>query len=339
MMAVLLVVVVGTLPVASGWTALAAARFLLLVAAFYAAGAARRAPASLAAAIAAACGSVFAACEHLGAAGPTRVVVFSVVGAALAVASARLGERLSWARATARWAGHAVYFLALAGGLALVAPELALGNPSLSRHAAAFGTLTACAWVARRALGPEAAAYSVAWRALALLTYGLVGVRLGYHPWRDSAYYTLPVGAVMIGLGAWASRREDRADAAPLLWLGSLLAAGPMLLHALDNRFVSGVSPEGYDLATLGVGLALALVGVLLQLRAPSAVGAAALAVDLFVVAFGKIEWNQLTLAVFATFAGALMIAVSWFILYRRDDLYRMRDFLGARVEAFRSWK
>jgi hypothetical protein len=217
----------------------------------------------------------------------------------------------------------------------LVVPEIALGNVALGPHVAAFGTLTAGAFVVRRALGERAEVYGAGWRALAFVTYCLVGVRLGYHPWRDSAYYTLPVGVVLVGLGAWASRRDASAEPGVLLWLGSLLTAAPLLLHALDNRFVQEVSSVNYDVATLAAGLALALFGLLVQLRAPSAVGAAAVGVDLFVVAFSRIEWNQQTIAAFIAVVGALMILGVWFVAYRRDDLYRLRDAFAA----FRRWR
>ena len=54
---------------------------------------------------------------------------------------------------------------------------------------------------------------------------------------------------------------------------------------------------------------------------------------------FGHISWNQATLALFAAIVGAALILVSWFILYRRDDLFRMRDAIAARYEAYRQWR
>ncbi len=340
MMGLLLVVVLGTAFVpAAGWTALKIGQFSLLVALFYAIGAGLKSTASLAASIGAACVSVFAFSVHFGVAWPIRATIFAVLATALLVASTRLPELLAWARSTVETAGHVIFLLALASECALLFPELALGNESLSLHATAFGTLTACAWILRRVLRETGIIYGFAWRGLAIATYVIVGVRLGYHPWRDSAYYTLPVGALLVGLGAWSSRRDDGREASILIWLGSLLAAVPMLLHALDNRFVQSIASDRYDIGTLSVGLALALVGLIFQLRGPAVVGAIALGVDLFVIAFSQITWNQLTLAIFATFVGALMIGVSWFILYRRDDLYRLRDFLGAKYAAFRQWK
>lgn len=341
MMGLLLVVVVGTAFVpAAGWTALKIGQFSLLVALFYAIGAALKSTSSLAASIGAACASIFAFSVHFGVALPIRATIFAVLATALVVASTRLPELLAWARSTVETAGHLIFLLALAGECSLLFPELALGNESLSLHATAFGTFTAGAWILRRVLRETGAIYGIAWRGLAIATYVIVGVRLGYHPWRDSAYYTLPVGALLVGLGAWSSRREDGGrEASVLLWLGGLLAAVPMLLHALDNRFVQGIASDRYDIGTLSVGLVLALFGLVFQLRGPAVVGAAALGVDLFVIAFSQITWNQLTLAIFATFVGALMIGVSWFILYRRDDLYRLRDFLGAKYAAFRQWK
>ena len=113
----------------------------------------------------------------------------------------------------------------------------------------------------------------------------------------------------------------------------------PSACNALDNRFVQEVSPVGYDIGTLSVGLALALVGLLFQLRAPSLVAATVLTTDLFVITFSQIRWSQLTLALIAILVGGLLIAVSWLILYRREDLYRMRDFVRTRHERFQQWR
>ena len=340
LMAVLVVAVVSDPYYEGAWTAAGVARAAAFACAFYTAGAFRASAVSAAAAVASACLSLGALLEHLDAPNPARAIAFAVFGTALAIAAARLGERFDWLRGVLAVSGHGLVVVSTMAELALVAPRLVVGAPELSEHVAAFGALTAIAWALGRALGEIGAPYRVAWRVAALATYALVGLRLGFHPWHDSAFYTVPIGALLVGLGVYASRRDERLDeAAPLLWLGSLLAAGPMLLHALDNRFVRDVSPVGYDIGTLSVGLALALVGLLFQLRAPSIVAAVVLATDVFVIAFSQIRWSQLTLALFGVLVGGLLFVVSWLILYRRDDLYRMRDFVRERHEMFRQWK
>lgn len=336
-----LVVVAAVDPMDSTpWTAARVARFAGFACAFSLTATLRRSALSAASAIAWACIALGAVLEHVDAPAAGRVIAFAVAGAALALVATRLGERFDWLRATLAVAGNGIFGFAAAAEMAFAARELEVGNVALGLHAVAFAVVAGLAWLLHRVLGEAGAPYRIAFRVYASATYVLLGLRLGFHPWRDSAFYTAPVGAFLVGLGAWASRRDEEAGgAAPLLWLGSLLAAGPMLLHALDNRFVQEISPVGYDIGTLSVGLGLALVGLLFQLRAPSLVAATVLTADLFVIAFGQIRWNQLTLALFAILIGGLLIAVSWLILYRRDDLYRMRDFVRERRELFRRWK
>lgn len=321
------------------WTSIDVARFTATVCVFYAVAMLRGDAISLAASIFWGCISIAALSTYLHLDRPIEATIFAGIGAALVAVSEKLPERVLWARRVSETAGHIVFWLALAFEVVLLLPNLYLANPALSRHVAAFAAMTAFAWILGRVGGERQVVYGILWKPLAITAYTLLGLRLGYHPWHDSVYYTLPTGILLLAIGAVASRDEDRAEAPILLWLGSLLAAVPMLLHALDNRFVQDTSPVGYDMGTLGVGVAIAFFGVLLQLRAPALVGTVVLAIDIFVIVFGKITWNQRTLAAFGLLLGGMMIAISWLILYRREDLYRIRDFLLARRDAFRSWR
>jgi hypothetical protein len=268
-----------------------------------------------------------------------RALALPVLGAAAAAAARRLPAGLGWLAAPLAVTAHASFWLAFVAACALAAPEVGLSNPGLTKPVATFAVLAGCGWVLARTAGDATATvYAPLWRALALATYALLGLRLGFHPWRESSFYTLPSGAALVALGVLAARR-DRDDAAPMLWLGSIVAAAPLLLHALEYRFVRGVSPLGYDLATITVALGLAAIGVLLQLKAPSTVGALALGADLVVVVFSQIRWAEIPIAVYSAAVGASLFGAAWLLLYRREQLVRLRDRMRERREAFQEWR
>jgi hypothetical protein len=322
------------------WSAAAFGRVAAEVAVFYAVAASRRDALSIAASTAASAVALFAFGEALGVAPATRLAIVAVGATATAVAVTRLGAaKERWFVSPVTKCAHAFYVVALVVEAGILLPDVALGSPRLAPHVVAFGVMTACAVVLGRTREDARPLYRVLWRTLAVATYVVAGLWLGFHPWRDSAFYTLPVGALLVGLGVATSRSAEPEGSRVLLWLGSLLAAAPMLLHALDNRFLLGISPLGYDAATLAIGLALAICGVLFQLRAPSVVGAAVFAADLFVVAFSKIEWEEIPLSIYIATIGALLFGASWLLLYRKQDLLRFRDYLRARHELFQQWR
>lgn len=173
----------------------------------------------------------------------------------------------------------------------------------------------------------------------AYLSYAMIGLRYHLNPWDDSAYYTLPPGLLLVTIGVVKSRREDDEGAGAMMWLGSLIAAAPMLLHALENRFVLGTSSAGYDMATIAVGLLLALVGRVVMYRGPFLVGATVFAIDLFVVIVGAIRWQNLPPAVYLTALGGVLFGTAWVLLYKREALRRFSNWVGESATALRDWR
>ena len=171
------------------------------------------------------------------------------------------------------------------------------------------------------------------------LSYAMIGLRYELSPWEDSAFYTLPPGLLLVAIGVVKSRREDDEGAGALMWMGSLIAAAPMLLHALENRYVLGTSSAGYDMATIAVGLLLALVGRTVMYRGPFLVGATVFVVDMFVVIVGAIRWQDLPPAVYLTALGAMLFGTAWVLLYKREALRRLSSWFGEYATAMREWR
>lgn len=248
----------------------------------------------------------------------------------------------------------------------LAARDLALAMPALPIAHALTGVAllsalaraadTGVTWTTVMAFTIATAGYAVAGfaaerseasavmhRGLALvfsyLSYAMIGLRYELSPWEDSAYYTLPPGLLLVTIGAVKSRKDDDEGAGSLMWIGSLIVATPMLLHALENRYVLGTSSAGYDMATITLGLLLALVGRMVMYRGPFLVGAFVFVVDLFVVIMGAIRWQDLPPAVYLTALGALLFGTAWVLLYKREQLRRFSTWLGDSATALREWR
>lgn len=331
--------VLGPVP----WTWLTIARIGGEVALFYAAAAAFKDPLSALGSIAALSFAVLAMCEHYHARWSVRVGIFVALGTTLALVARWIArDWAEWVRPALDAAGQILFAVAAGFGVVLVLGDLEIGALRLTGPLVAFALTTGCAWLLARTdeIVERRDIYRVVWIAFAAASYGLLGLRLGFHPWGDSAFYTLPTGALLVLLGAFASRQEnDRVQASLLLWLGSLLAAAPLVLHAFENRFVRNISPVGYDMATITTGLVLVATGILLQLRAPTIVGAVVMGLDLFVVVFSQVRWEEVPLFIYLTALGALLFGVSWLLLYRRDALLRLRDRIQAQHQTFRQWR
>lgn len=272
------------------------------------------------------------------------VMLFTVVSVGLHAIARRFdAEDMAWVGAPARTGGHVVFALSM-GAAGLVALTTTLfgvfgaPNTELTEPVAMFALLAAAAWVCGRISAEDAPVYRALAAGLALVTYVTLGLRLGYHPWRDSVFYTLPVGGVLVAVGLVSARRESES-AGPALWLGSVVAAVPLLLHALEYRFVLDQPSFGYDAGTIAVGIALGAIGALFRAKGPSSTGAVVLFADLFVVAFSQIRWAEVHLAVYAIAVGGSLFLSAWVLIYQRDQLERLRGRLRQRREAFARWR
>lgn len=173
----------------------------------------------------------------------------------------------------------------------------------------------------------------------AYLSYAMIGLRYSLGPWDDVAYYTLPPGLLLVSIGAVMSRREDSEGEGALMWLGSLIAAMPMLLHALESRFVLGAPSVGYDMATIAIGLVLAIVGRAVMYRGPFLTGAGVFVFDIVVVILGAIKWQDLPPAIYLAALGAMLFGTAWVLLYKREQLRRFSSWLGDSAASIREWR
>ncbi|HKQ51978.1 MAG TPA: hypothetical protein VJT74_06405, partial [Pyrinomonadaceae bacterium] len=177
-------------------------------------------------------------------------------------------------------------------------------------------------------------------------SFGLACLRAGFDPGEDVEVYTAPVAVLLLAVAFVAARRdweEYAADTSLLLWLGSILLAGPLLLHALQYRLLLDVPAPWRDLFVLCAALALLLFGVTGRLRAPVLVGAAALTLELAALTMTSVEWLQIPLKAYLISVGALILIVWGLLEFRREQLLQLRRRLDERRatarERFGEWR
>ncbi|HEX7997381.1 MAG TPA: zinc ribbon domain-containing protein [Pyrinomonadaceae bacterium] len=257
------------------------------------------------------------------------------------------GREWQWLARPVRVSAATVAALA---GVAVVweaAPVLEPGrelllSPMMTAGALCVVTMAASMWTE----GRERVHYFRGGLAAAVLAFVLAALRAGYAPLVDVEVYTSPI-AVLLLIVAYVSVRREwdeyEADTSVLLWVGSLLLCGPLLMRALQFRLWSEVAAQWRDAVVLCVALGLLLFGVVGRLRAPVMIGMTTLVVELFAVAVTSVEWLQVPLKTYLITAGALSLVVWGIFEYRREQLLLMRERLHERGavarERFRGWR
>ncbi len=261
--------------------------------------------------------------------------------------------RAAWARGMS-WLGRpltgsaaAVLALCAIVGLVQAAGKLRVGEPGLLAPAVTLGAVALLAFAASFwSTGRVRVTYFRAGLFTLVASFALACLRAGFDPGEDVEVYTAPVAVLLLAVAFVAARRdweEYAADTSLLLWLGSILLAGPLLLHALQYRLLLDVPAPWRDLFVLCAALALLLFGVTGRLRAPVFVGAAALTLELAALTMTSVEWLQIPLKAYLISVGALILIVWGLLEFRREQLLQLRQRLDERRatarERFGEWK
>jgi hypothetical protein len=172
-----------------------------------------------------------------------------------------------------------------------------------------------------------------------LASFTLACLRAGFDPAENVELYTTPAAVLLLAVAYLTARRaweEYAADTTLLLWLGSLLLAGPLLMRALEYRLLLDVPAPWRDLGVLFAALALVLFGVVGRLRAPVLVGATALVLELAALALTSVPWLQIPLWAYLIPVGVFLMLVWGMFEYRREQVLRLRQRLNERRAAAR---
>ncbi len=227
------------------------------------------------------------------------------------------------------------------------APAMQTGNELLlAPGVGACALLAATLGASLLSAGRERVRYFRVSLGAAVAAFALLALRAGYDPLTDVEIYTSPVAVLLLTVSYLILRREWDAtarDASLLLWTGSLLLCGPLLIRALQFRLLLDLPAPWRDLIVLCVALALILFGAFGRLRAPVINGVVTLLLELIALALTSVRWLQVPLKVYLITAGGVSIVVWGVFEYRREQLLLVRQRLherGAQArERFEEWK
>jgi len=239
--------------------------------------------------------------------------------------------------------------IAFAATLIEAAAHLQTGNNRLFASCITTSEISLLSFAAYALIKVEARVnYFRAGLAAAVSSYALWCLRAGYSPFSDVEIYTTPVAVLLLVVAYVFLRGEqDTAkkarDAGVLLWTGSVLLCAPLFLRAFEARLLEGVPALSRDLALLCASLALIFFGATKRLRAPVAVGAAALFAELSVLTLTSVDWAQVPLKIYLVTMGALIVFVCWCLEFRREQLLLVRKRISesrtTARERFGEWR
>lgn len=275
------------------------------------------------------------------------VLVLALFPLLFAVGRGARARGVEWAALASGRSAAALAGLVGAAVLWEAAPQLEAGNERLTAPAVTAGAL--CVVTMAASLFSTAGARVAYFRlglGAAVAAFVLTVLRAGYEPLVDVEMYTSPVAALLLMVAAWSVRREwdeYATDTGLLLWTGSLLLCGPLLLRALQLRLLLNVAAPWRDAVVVGVSLALLLFGVLNRLRAPVLVGLTTLVLELIVLALTSVRWLQVPLWIYMVTVGTLILIIWGMFENRREQLLLMRRRLhergAAARETFGRWR
>ncbi|HMF56766.1 MAG TPA: hypothetical protein VK619_10520, partial [Pyrinomonadaceae bacterium] len=212
-------------------------------------------------------------------------------------------RKREWVARPLNLAAESVLALATCASVIQAMIHLGVGEGETLAPAVAFGSIALAALGA--SVWQKDDARVIYFRAgvfTGVIAFWLACLHAGYHPWNDVEVYTAPVGVLLLVLSYVAVRRrwdEYARDTVLLLWTGSILLAGPLLIRSLQFRFLFDTPAPARDLTTLCVSLALMIFSVFGRLRAPIIVGAITLGIELMALTLTSVDWLQVPLKVY----------------------------------------
>jgi hypothetical protein len=247
-----------------------------------------------------------------------------------------LARGFEWVARPARRSAGIVLAVASLASVFQAFAHLQVSDPLLLPPSAALGAIALLSFGASLwSQEPVRVRYFRAGLSAIILSFAFLCLHAGFDPVSDVEIYTSPV-AILLLVTAYVSARREwtgyESDTSFLLWMGSLLLSGPLLLHALDYRFMDVPAPWR-DLATLCASLALIFLGVMGRLRAPLIAGAVTLSIELIALAVTSVDWLQIPLKVYLISVGALILLIWGGLEFRREQILRLRQRLNERRE------
>lgn len=185
------------------------------------------------------------------------------------------------------------------------------------------------------------------WRhvhAFAAAVLGLTGAFLIYlqldlDPWQVLEYTTVAVGVVLLiasFIGSLFEEDDQPSDLVTVgLAVGAFCAAIPLFISVLVHRYFEGVIFLPDELGFITVGIAMLVLGIMLQTRAPVVVGACSTLAYAIVLIISIFYIPQLTIGVYLAIGGGSIFAVAVLLSVFRERLIAMPGKFARREGAF----
>lgn len=280
--------------------------------------------------------------QHVGMPGGYFMIFYGVLALALIMLARRNGAEW-WAAPACLTGAYCLSIFAAGGAILQTIGSIDLYNSELNPLIVTLLGLTGMAALAST-LAPEdrvKVLYRQGAYGLAFFAYLAVGVRLGYDLLRQTEFYALPFGAVLMVAGYLMRNKAEERTAALWLWLGSLCWSVPLLLHFLNYRFIAHEPSTAHDIGLMVVSVAMILGGIIFQIKAPTIAGGATFLLGLAVIVFSFVEWEQKWLSISMIVLALVVFFSSWIIysFYRRNQLGRLSEQGRQVMEEFGKWK
>ncbi len=290
------------------------------------------------------CAAVWQLLAYAGFAEYAPMVAASAVGLATIVAARLLSRRDQQPAGRLAVIGAVIVTLGAAAGLLMTMGRLLADEPEI-------GLLGLAAGQAVVALAASLLTRSEDWKRTSQTLAGLhtlagvlvVNVMSPLTIWERGEIFTVAVGMLLLVVGHLRWRREGESRD-PLvdfnLLTGSLLAAGPLVLGLLAQRF-NGYAPFWglgllHEVGSLAVGLALVGAGVVCRIRSTTLVGSTSLALwVLSLVALVHLPELE-SAAIMMMVGGGVFFAVAVLLSVYRDRLLALPSKVKNREGVFR---
>ncbi len=251
------------------------------------------------------------------------------------------------------WAGHAVLSMAIvvaiAGGLAKVA-AVGLDEKTLVLFDWLSLVLIAAISAVAAVTSPRGAwrsAYWLATIALTGLTFLMINIAIDLSLWRKLEIFLVAVGLLMLIAGYIGRFREEAGtrQASEIvslgLWMGSFMAAFPLIV-AVFHHWATADRFAPYDeLALLTVTIGMLASGVVWQVKASTLIGGTTLATYLTALIVSLLYQPQVAIGIYLAAGGAIVFMLGLLLAVYRDRLVALPERIANRQGVFRviSWR
>ncbi len=211
----------------------------------------------------------------------------------------------------------------------------------------------ALAWTTATSIAAVALVPAGSWRrlytstSLALMGEGFLMLHLlvNLTMWQKLEIFSVAVGVVLVAMsyvGRFREEDEKRNDMVSVgLWLGSLLAAAPLLAAVIYHRFVgSGISPID-ELALLTITLLMLVTGYSWHIKSTTFLGGSTLVLYLLVIVVSLGWQRQVAVGIYLAIGGGLVFALGIVLSIFREKLSDLPDQMARREGIFRvlNWR